>query len=70
MIGRLPGEHNCLSLVWAVHDRASAGWRGFTMTATGLRQLQDLRRGLLDPPAQLRSPSDTGAGSETVTAVA
>lgn len=70
VIGRLPGEHSCLSLVWAVLDRASAGWRGFTMTATGLRQLQDLRRGLLDPPAQLRSPSDTGAGSETVTAVA
>jgi putative transposase len=28
VIGRLPGEHSCLKLVWAVLDRASAGWRG------------------------------------------
>lgn len=27
VIGRLPGEHSCLKLVWAVLDRASAGWR-------------------------------------------
>lgn len=70
VIGRLPGEHSCLSLVWAVLDRASAGWRGFTMTTAGLRQLHDLRRRLLDPPAQLRPPSDTPASSETVSAVA
>jgi transposase-like protein len=30
VIGRLPGEHACLSLVWAVLDRASVGWRRFT----------------------------------------
>ena len=54
VIGRLPGEHSCLSLVWAVLDRASAGWRGFTMTAAGLRLLHDLRRSLLQPPTQLR----------------
>ena len=48
VIGRLPGEHSCLSLVWAVLDRASAGWRGFTMTPAGLRLLQDLRRALHD----------------------
>jgi putative transposase len=53
VIGRLPGEHSCLSLVWAVLDRASAGWRGFTMTPAGLRLLQDLRRSLHDPPTQL-----------------
>jgi putative transposase len=28
VIGRLPGENTCLSLVWAVLDRASVGWRG------------------------------------------
>ena len=54
VIGRLPGETSCLTLVWAVLDRASRGWRGFTMTADGLRLLQDLRRSLLDPPRQLR----------------
>ena len=53
VIGWLPGEHCCLKLVWAVLDRASAGWRGFTMTPAGLRLLQDLRRSLHDPPTQL-----------------
>ena len=54
VIGRLPGETSCLTLVWAVLDRASRGWRGFTMTSDGMRLLQDLRRSLLEPPAQLR----------------
>ena len=64
VIGRLPGETSCLTLVWAVLDRASRGWRGFTMTSDGLRLLQDLRRSLLEPPRQLRprtaikSPAD------------
>jgi len=48
--GRLPGEATCLSLVWAVLDRASNGWRGVVMTPAGLRLLQDLRRQLLHPP--------------------
>jgi len=48
--GRLPGEHSCLSLVWAVLDRANRGWRGLTQTPAGLRLLQDLRRDLLGPP--------------------
>lgn len=51
VIGRLPGENSCLSLVWAVLDRASRGWRGLTMTPKALRLLQDLRRQLLHPPA-------------------
>jgi putative transposase len=54
VIGRLPGETSCLTLVWAVLDRASRGKRGLTMTSDGLRLLQDLRRSLLDPPRQLR----------------
>jgi putative transposase len=53
VIGRLPGETSCTSLVWAVLDRASRGWRGFTVTATATRLLQDLRRQLLDPPTPL-----------------
>jgi putative transposase len=74
VIGRLPGETSCLSLVWAVLDRASAGWRGLAMTSDGLRLLQDLRRSLLEPPARLRPHTVTtspGAGSpETVSTVA
>jgi putative transposase len=54
VIGRLPGETSCLSLVWAVLDRASRGWRGFAMTPNGLRLLHDLRRQLFDPPTPLR----------------
>jgi hypothetical protein len=51
VIGRLPGEASCLSLVWAVLDRASGGWRGLTMTPKALRLLQDLRRQRLHPTA-------------------
>jgi transposase-like protein len=61
VIGRLPGETSCLTLVWAVLDRASRGWRGLTMTADGLRLLQDLRRSLLEPPRQLRPRTVTAA---------
>lgn len=50
VIGRLPGEQSCLSLVWAVLDRASKGWRGLRMTPKALRHLQDLRRELLREP--------------------
>jgi putative transposase len=71
VIGRLPGETSCLSLVWAVLDRASRGWRGFTMTPTSLRLLHDLRRQLLDPPTVLRrTEQHTDQPAETVGAVA
>jgi putative transposase len=53
VIGRLPGETSCLSLVWAVLDRASRGWRGVTPTSETVRLLQDLRRQLLEPPVDL-----------------
>jgi putative transposase len=64
VIGRLPGETSCLTLVWAVLDRASRGWRGLTMTSDGLRRLQDLRRSLLEPPRQLRPRAVTPTGDE------
>ena len=67
MIGRLPGEHTCISLVWAVLDRASAGWRGFTMTPAGLRLLQDLRRSLHDPPTPLAQRNSTSHAKTGVT---
>jgi putative transposase len=54
VIGRFPSETSCVSLVWAVLDRASRGWRGFTLNAAGTRLLQDLRRQLLDPPTSIR----------------
>ena len=58
--------------MWAVLDRASRGWRGFTMTAGGL--LQDLRRSILEPPRQLRPRTVTAThvadSPETVSATA
>jgi putative transposase len=75
VIGRLPGEHSCLSLVWAVLDRASAGWRGFTMTPAGLRLLADLRRALHEPPTQLpqqnsAKQTETGVAASDSAAIA
>jgi putative transposase len=32
IIGRFPGETSALSLIWAVLELASRGWRGVTMT--------------------------------------
>ena len=66
VIGRLPGEHSCLALVWAVLDRASAGWRGFTMTPAGLRLLHDLRRSLHDPPTSLPRRNSANHSETTV----
>ncbi len=67
VIGRLPGEGSCLSLVWAVLDRASRGWRGVEMTPKIVRQLQQLRHELLDPP---REQSGEEVLHETATATA
>ncbi|SHN34249.1 IS256 family transposase [Streptomyces yunnanensis] len=49
VIGRCPGETSCVSLAFAVLSRAASGWRGFTTTPTGLRQLERMRRDLLHP---------------------
>ena len=67
VIGRLPGEQSCLSLVWAVLDRASKGWRGLTMTPKALRRLQDLRRELLGARPE---PSHADVAEQTETAAA
>jgi putative transposase len=67
VIGRLPGEQSCLSLVWAVLDRASKGWRGLTMTPRALRRLQDLRRELLH---QRSDHQQEEVDAETVTTAA
>ena len=64
VIGRFPGETSAISLVWAVLDRASAGWRGVTMTPAGTRLLQDLRRSLLDPPRELRPPQHRASAGQ------
>ena len=67
VIGRLPGEQSCLSLVWAVLDRASAGWRGVEKTPAVVRCLQNLRRELIGPHGE---HDDEEVADETVTAAA
>ena len=73
-IERTSGETLRRTLVWAVLDRASRGWRGLTMTSDGLRLLQDLRRSRLDPPRQLRprtvTASQAGDTTQNVSATA
>jgi transposase-like protein len=59
VIGRLPGERSCLSLVWAVLDRASRGWRGVNQTIPSIRLLAELRRELFHP---VRIDDDVAAG--------
>lgn len=72
VIGRFPGETSAISLVWAVLDRASGGWRGVAMTPTATRLLHDLRRSLLEPPRLLRPTDDRvpDAPSDSVSASA
>ena len=71
VIGRLPGERSCLSLVWAVLDRASKGWRGVKHTPATTRHLADLRRQLMEPPRSIAPPDRSEHDeAETVTAVA
>jgi putative transposase len=60
VIGRLPGERSCLSLVWAVLDRASRGWCGVQQTLGSIRLLAELRRELFD-----QAPTDEEVIAET-----
>jgi hypothetical protein len=57
VIGRLPGEASCSSLVWAVLDRASRGWRGLTYTPAIARHLTQLRQQLHQPTEPADEPS-------------
>jgi transposase-like protein len=57
VIGRLPGERSCLSLVWAVLDRATGGWRGVTVTPADARLLAALRARLESATLPTRTPA-------------
>ncbi len=46
VIGRFPGETSALSLVWAVLELTSRGWRGITMTPRAVAEIERLRRAL------------------------
>jgi hypothetical protein len=69
VIGRLPGERSCLSLVWAVLDRATGGWRGVTVTPADARLLQR-RRSELEQAVHARQATADGARAEPDAALA
>ena len=56
VIGRFPGETSALSLVWAVLELTSRGWRGVVMTPRAVAEIERLRRGHNKKPNQ---PSTT-----------
>jgi hypothetical protein len=45
VIGRFPGETSALSLIWAVLELSSRGWRGVVMTPKIVAEIERLRRG-------------------------
>ncbi len=45
VIGRFPGETSALSLIWAVLELSSRGWRGVVMTPKTVAEIERLRRG-------------------------
>jgi putative transposase len=52
VIGRFPGETSALSLVWAVLELSSRGWRGGVMTPRAVAEIERLRRGHTNQPDQ------------------
>ena len=44
VIGRFPGETSALSLIWAVLELSSRGWRGVVMSPRGVAEIERLRR--------------------------
>lgn len=54
VIGRFPGETSALSLIWAVLELSSRGWRGVEMTPRTVAEIERIRRGVggsAEPPA-------------------
>jgi transposase-like protein len=48
VIGRFPGETSALSLIWAVLELSSRGWRGVLMTPRAVAEIERLRRAQSD----------------------
>ena len=50
VIGRFPGETSALSLIWAVLELSSRGWRGVVMTPKTVAEIERIRRPQTDTP--------------------
>lgn len=64
VIGRFPGETSALSLIWAVLELSSRGWRGVKMTPKIVAEIERLRRELHRP----QTPSLTVDTKEAIAA--
>jgi len=51
VIGRFPGETSALTLIWAVLELTSRGWRGVTMTPKTVAEIERIRREQRPTPA-------------------
>ena len=49
VIGRFPGETSALSLIWAVLELSSRGWRGVIMTPKTVAKIERIRRQQIPP---------------------
>jgi putative transposase len=58
VIGRFPGETSALSLIWAVLELSSRGWRGVKMNPRTVAEIERVRRQLTDTPL-LPATADT-----------
>ena len=52
VIGRFPGEASLLSLIWAVLELSSRGWRGVVMTPKTVVEIERIRRQQTTTPSQ------------------
>jgi putative transposase len=50
VIGRFPGETSALSLIWAVLELSSRGWRGVLMTPKTVAKIEHIRHTQTDTP--------------------
>jgi putative transposase len=57
VIGRFPGETSALSLIWAVLELTSRGWRGVKMNPKTVAEIERLRRELRTTPTQAPAES-------------
>jgi putative transposase len=64
VIGRFPGETSALSLIWAVLELSSRGWRGVVMTPKTVAEIERLRRQRASAPRS----HDTADAEEVVAA--
>jgi putative transposase len=61
VIGRFPGETSALSLIWAVLELSSRGWRGVEMTPKTVAEIERIRRRATTDALADKSPEEVVA---------